>query len=105
MGRQTALSEGPKLEMKQYLQGAENELVTRTFRGGGQCSRPSEVSAGPGSFEVLGRCLCFIQGVMGSHQALMWDSRMIQLMLSKSVTLGKSCDTSELLFFSSVKCG
>lgn len=40
---------------------------------------------------------------MGSRQAFTQDSDMIQFMLSKSMTLGKSCYVSELLLFSSVK--
>lgn len=40
---------------------------------------------------------------MRSHHVFTQDSDMIQFMLSKSMTLGKSCYVSALLFFSSVK--
>lgn len=38
-GQRNSISEDLKLEIKQYLQGTENELVTRTFRGVGECFR------------------------------------------------------------------
>lgn len=45
-GQRNSIYEGPKLEIKQWIQGAKNEVGTGIFRGREELRMWSEMSAG-----------------------------------------------------------